>query len=193
MIIILGACQPLGHSAAIAFAEKGARVVVIDGDPKALEAISSQNPEWIEPLAIENIETEMAPMLKDAWGAQRIDLVLNLLPLKPGARDISAQMRMMSAVVRTTLRGLVAGRGSLVTLVGQSQDPLAFVSHGMQAALKAGSMALADAVASKGVRAHCITTGDPQRAQLRDMLMYLTSPSGRMISSSSFDLDNPAP
>ena len=191
MIIIFGACQPLGHAAAIAFADKGARVVLIDDDPKALDAICAQNPDWIEALAIEDIEGQMVAMLKEAWGNERIDLVINLMPMaKP--RDISAQMRILTAILRTTLRGLVAGQGSVISVAAQPTDPLAFVAHGMVAALGAASEALASALSKKNVAVHCVNVPRSRSGQALDTLMFLGSPAGRAVQTTTFNVDNPS-
>lgn len=192
VIVIIGACQPLGQTAAVALAEKGARVVVIDRDPRALDMICEQNPDWIEALAVEDIEAQLAPLLQEAWRAQSIDLVINLMPLAQ-PRDISAQMRMLNAILRTTLRGLVAGQGSLVSIVAHPADPLALVAQGMRAAVEAASVALAAEVVAKNVDVRCISLSRSDASQTLQTLTCLAGRASRTLHSTTFDLGNPAP
>ena len=115
MIVIFGACHPIGQAAAVSFADQGKRVIVIDTDSAQVDDLCAQNPGWIEGIVIADVETQMRDKLKDVWAAQPVDLVINLMPLVQPS-DISAQMRILNGVLHTTLRGLVTGQGSLISV-----------------------------------------------------------------------------
>lgn len=188
MIVILGANHPVGQTAALAFAQSGGRISLVDTDADALETTAAHHPEWIEVLTLRDVARDLAAHIAGRWDAERIALVLNLLPLQ-GADDISAQMRNLTAIVQTTLRGLVAGQGSLINVVERAADPLGFVAHGMHAALREASAELAAVTADKGMRVHCVTVPAGQVRASVDTIRLLTSPSGRSLRSTVVDVE----
>jgi len=187
VVILLAACQPPGAALAHAFAQRGVRVIAIDGNAEYLTRIAAQDPDWIETLTIEDFQTDMTHRLQDAWGSEPLRMVVNLMPLARPAQ-ITEQMRTLAAILRTTARGLVADQGSIVSLVARPRDPLALLGHGVVAALSAGSAALAGVMAAKSVRVHvvCLPKSAPEVAV--ETLLHLASPEARQIASTTFDL-----
>ena len=192
MIIIFGACHPLGQTAATAFADQGKRVLAVDDNSAGLRDLCAQNPGWIEAVLLGDMEQQLQRTLGDTWAGAQIEMVINLTPLTRST-DISAQMRTLTAIVKTTLRGLVRAQGTLVSVALRAGDPLAFVAHGMGAALSQASVALSGAVAAKGVRVHCITLPAGGGGAAAEMLKTLATPAGRSLRSTTLDLDRAAP
>lgn len=187
VVLILGACQQPGAAIARALAKSGARVILIDGDSKALTKIAASDPDNIETLTLPKLQSDMTHLLRDAWGAEPLDMVVNLMPLAfPDA--IAEQMRTLSAIFRATARGLVAARGSIVSLVSQPKAPLALVGQGRLAALQAGSGALGQAVAKHGVRTHVISVPDNRRSVAVECLQHLITPAAKPMASTTIEL-----
>lgn len=191
VIIILAACQPLGLAAANAFASQGARVIAIDDNPTALATLAATNPEAIEALAIEDLQRQLVPMLQNAWGSSHLDMVINLSPLA-NPRDISGQMHMLSAILRTTVRGLVTARGALVSVVVRPKDRLALVGQGMQAAVQSASAGLGVELAKNQVRVHCVAVPKEDSLLALETLLFLASEAGRRVHSTALDLGGQA-
>lgn len=187
MIVIFGGAQPLGQAVALGFAEQGVRVVVVDRDKQALETLCVHNPEWIEALPIKDLAQDLHATLENRWGGQRIDLVLNLMPLAAGD-DITGQMNALTAVVQTTLRGLVAGQGCLINVAYRAADPLAFVAHGMVSAVREAGQALADVAKDKGVRVQCVTVPKGRQSRAVKTVQFLASPAGARLRTGTYDL-----
>lgn len=189
MILIFGATQPLGQAVALGFAERGTRVVLVDRDAQALEAVCAHNPDWIEAVVIDDLARDLRRTVQGRWAGQRIDLVLNLMPLSASAGgDISGQMRVLTAIVQTTLRGLVAGQGCLVNVAHAAEDPLAFVAHGMVSALREAGQALAGATADKGVRVHCVTVPTGAQSSALKTVQFLGSGAAARLGSTTLEL-----
>lgn len=187
VVLILAACQRPGASIARAFAKAGMRVILIDGDSKGLTKIASIDPDQIETLTLPKFQSDMTHLLRDAWGAEPLDMVVNLMPLAfPDA--IAEQMRTLTAILRTTVRGLVAAKGSIVSVVPGPSAPLALVGQGRLAALQAGSAAVGKIVAKHGVRAHVVSVPSNKRKVAVGCLMHLATPAARPLASSAFDL-----
>tara|TARA_R110002072_G_scaffold301874_2_gene482712 strand:+ start:4856 stop:5455 length:600 start_codon:yes stop_codon:yes gene_type:complete len=186
-ILVLSACQPPGAEIAKAFADARAHVIVMGGDAAGLTQIAARSPEQIEPLFINGGQVEALRLLGDAWGAEPIDLVINLMPLAY-PHHITEQMRGLSMIMRTFGRGLVAGKGVLVSVAARPDDPLALVGQGMCAALGAAGMALADALASKSLRVHTVTVPKQTPEWAVETLLFLGGAQSRHIKSTTFDL-----
>lgn len=186
-ILVLSACQTPGAEIAQAFAETGAHVIVMGGDAQGLGQIAAASPERIEPLFVKGGQVEALRVLADAWGAEPIDLVVNLMPLAY-PHHITEQMRGLSMIMRTFGHGLVAGKGSLVSVVARPDDPLALVEQGLCGALGAAGAALGDAVASKSMRVHTVTVPKQTPERAVDTLLFLVGAQARRIKSTTFDL-----
>jgi hypothetical protein len=186
-ILILSACQSPGAEIALAFAETGAKVIVMGGDAPGLAEIAAQAPERIEALFIKGGQIEALRLLRDAWGAEPIDLIVNLMPLAY-PQHITEQMRGLSLIMRTFGRGLIAGNGALVSLAARPRDPLSLVEQGMCSALDAAGMALSSAMAINTLRVHTVTVpkNTPQIAV--EPLLFLADAKARHIKSARFDL-----
>ncbi len=185
--LILSACQPPGPQIAGAFAATGARVIVMGGDAKGLAQIAVQDPDQIETLFVQGGQIEALRLLGKAWGNEPLDLVVNLMPLAY-PRHISEQMRAISLIMQAFGRGLMAGRGALVSLAARPSDPLALVEQGMAAALGAGGTALGDALAAKAIRVHTVLVPKTQPELALDSLLFLASNQSQHVKSNTFDL-----
>jgi hypothetical protein len=163
------------------------RVILIDGDGKALTRIAAADPDQIETLTIPEFKSDITSQLRDAWGSEPLSMVVNLMPLAyPGA--INNQMRSLAAILRTTARGLAAAKGRIISVVARPDTPLALVGLGRVAAVKAGSAALGEAMAGHAVRAHVITVPHDGRDLAVDCLLHLSTPEAQPIASTSIDL-----
>lgn len=185
--MVLSACQPPGAEVAQAFARTGAHIIVMGGNAAGLTKIAAAAPEQIEPFFVKGGQVEALRLLGDAWGAEPLDMVVNLMPLAY-PHHITEQMRGLSTIMRAFGRGLIAGKGALVSVVARPDDPLSLVEQGMCAALNAAGVALGDAVASKSLRVHTVTVpkGVPERAV--DTLLFLCGGQARHFKSTTFDL-----
>jgi len=186
-VLILSACQPPGPQIAQAFADAGARVIVMGGDAQGLARIAQAAPDRIEPLFIKGGQIEALRLLDTAWGEEPIDLVINLMPLAY-PKHITEQMRGLSIIMQSFGRGVIAGKGALVSVAARPSDTLALVEQGMCAALEAGAAALADAVASKSMRVHTVMVPKKSPEIAVNTLLFLGGTSSRHIKSTIFDL-----
>ena len=186
-ILILSACQPPGAEIAQAFATLGAKVIVMGGQAARLAEIAALAPDQIEPLFIKGGQVEALRLLRDAWGAEPLDLVVNLMPLAY-PHHITEQMRGLSMIMRTFGRGLIAGKGALVSVVARPRDPLALVEQGMCAALTSAAKTLSDAVAINTLRVHTVSVPKQNPAVAVDTLVFLAGPQSRRIKSTTFEL-----
>ncbi|MFC6583992.1 hypothetical protein [Sulfitobacter aestuariivivens] len=162
--------------------------MAIDSRTDRLARLAVAHPERIEPLVIADGETDKLSLLKDAWADEPITLVVNLMPLSRPV-DISAQMRALSMVLRTTLRGLVAGKGTLATVVARPGDPLALNAQGLCGAVARAGEAVAAEVHAKGVRVHTLSVPAAHPGAALGMLIHLGSGTAQNLKSTTFHLD----
>ncbi len=157
------------------------------GQAQRLAEIAAQAPDRIEPLFIKGGQVEALRLLRDAWGAEPLDLVINLMPLAY-PHHITEQMRGLSMIMRTFGRGLIAGKGALVSLAAKPRDPLSLVEQGMCAALTAAGQNLGDALAINTLRVHTVLVPGPSPECAVDTLLFLSRDTSRRIKSTTFDL-----
>ncbi|MGC1498157.1 MAG: hypothetical protein WA790_20290 [Sulfitobacter sp.] len=186
-VVILSACQSPGAEMALACARGGARVVAIDNDAEGLNRLAADCPDRIEPLSVQGNQVETLRLLKDAWGSEPIHLVVNLMPLE-FPHNITEQMRALTIIMRSMGRGLIAGKGALVTVTARPNDPLALVEQGMCGALRSAGASLASIFSPKSVRIHTVTVpkGNPELAL--ETVFFLDNPQTRYLKNAEFDL-----
>ena len=188
-VVIISACQSPGAEIALAYAKGGARVVAIDCDADGLATLVAADPERIEPLSIKGNQIETLRLLKDAWGAEPIHLVVNLMPLE-FPHNITEQMRALSIIMRSMGRGLIAGKGALVTIAVGANDPLAMVEQGMCGALGSAGVALAQVFGPKAVRIHTVMVPKKNAKVAVETVFFLDNPQARHLKSAMFDLSD---
>tara|TARA_R110002049_G_scaffold23545_4_gene83420 strand:+ start:12305 stop:12901 length:597 start_codon:yes stop_codon:yes gene_type:complete len=186
-IAIFAASRGPGPAVAHAAAQQGARIVAIDGNPVALSEIAGLHPVKIETLVMNGDQLENLRNLKDSWGAVPTDLVLNLLPLDPRV-EITAQMRGLSALVQAMGRGVVAGKGAIVTVVERPREALSLTAQGMLGAVDHACAALGRELAARSVRVHVVTVPQGQAEMAMKTVLYLGSDAGRSVQSGRIDL-----
>ena len=174
-----------GAELAGAFAQAGARVIAIDEDQGLLDHLAMADPTRIDVLWAEGFRADTLQILKDDWGNEPVDLVVNLMPLRRG-EDISSQLRMLSMILRTMIRGLIAGQGAIVSLVPRPQDNLALPAQGLWGALTEGSKALGRELGAKNLRVHVVGVPPDAPARAVETVTHLGSPAGKALQSSVF-------
>lgn len=157
------------------------------GSAQCLAQIAELAPEQIEPLFVKGGQVEALRLLRDAWGGEPLDLVVNLMPLAY-PQHITEQMRGLSSIMRTFGRGLIAGKGALISIAARPRDPLALVEQGMCAALDAAGTALSDAMAINTLRVHTVTVPKNAPQVAVGTLLMLADEKARPIKSARFDL-----
>lgn len=163
-------------------------MILIDGNSTSLTQIAALDADQIETLTIPDFQSDMTDLLKDAWGDEPLSMVVNLMPLAfPVA--ITAQMRTLAAILRTTARGLVAANGSIVSVVARPRAPLDLVGQGRIASMSAGSKALGEAMNKHGVRAHVLSVPNNKRSLAISCLLKLHDPTTPDIASTTFNLN----
>jgi NAD(P)-dependent dehydrogenase (short-subunit alcohol dehydrogenase family) len=187
ILVVAGATGP-GGQMAVHLARGGARVILADRKLDALHAIASRDPDRIEALPLQDGSDDAVCLLQEAWGHEPLNAVINLAPLSQ-ADDISAQIALLRSLMRTTMRGLVAGQGAFITLVRRPRDPLALTAVGMCAALSEASAALGREVARQSVRVHTLTVPPKHAGRAVLPALMLASPSGRVWQSATFAID----
>ncbi|MEM5544191.1 hypothetical protein WNY61_15700 [Sulfitobacter sp. AS92] len=187
---ILSAGQAPGPSVAKRAAKMGAEVVVLDRDPSVLADLMSQSAERVGGLALSGDLVSRFEPLHRNWGATPLQMVLNLMPLDPEdcAQGIDAQIRGLSALVRALGRGLVAGQGSVVTVLSRPSQPLALAGYGMIGAVESANAALDKVFGPRGLHFHLITVPEGQAGLAADTALYLGSEAGRRLRSGRLDL-----
>lgn len=188
VVIIFGASQSLGRAVSAAFARRGARVVVIDKDSDALRDLCAENPDRVEALVIKDMHGRLADLLQEAWGAERIDIAINLMPLAQ-PDDVSQQIRLIKQILQMTLRGLVRAKGAMVTVLQAPADSMALERQGMKGAIMAVNAALAVQLAAKKTQIHGLGIRPKDTAAACEALLFLASPQGRKLRSTQLDLD----
>ncbi len=172
---------------ALACARGGARVVAIDNDADGLNRLAADCPDRIEPLSVQGNQVETLRLLKDAWGSEPIHLVVNLMPLE-FPHNITEQMRALTIIMRSMGRGLIAGKGALVTVTARPNDPLALVEQGMCGALRSAGASLASIFSPKSVRIHTVTVPKGKSELALETVFFLDNPQTRYIKNAEFDL-----
>lgn len=162
----------------------------MDRDPAVLARLMSQSPARVEGLALAgDLVSRFEPLYRN-WGGTPLHLVLNLMPLDPDdcAKGMDAQIRGLSAMVRALGRGLVAGQGSVVTVLPRPSQPLALAGHGMIGAFEAANAALDKVFGARGLHFHLITVPEGQADLAADSALFLGSEAGRRLRSGRLDL-----
>lgn len=186
-VIVISAGDGPGPDIAAAFAARGARVIALDDRPDALDRLTSTAPSRIEPLAVPELDAQSLQSVKDGWGQGPIDMVVNLMPMRAGG-EISDQMRLLTAILRTMIRGLVAGQGAIVSLVPAPRDNLALGAQGLWGAIREGSAALGAELAEKSVRVHALSVSKGAENAVPGTLVHLAGPEGRQVASAPIRL-----
>ncbi len=186
-VILIGAAQNPGPELAKAFAASGAKVIAIDEDERQLDHLAAADPSRIDVLWADGFKADTLQVLKDAWGSEPIDLVVNLMPLRQRA-DISNHMRLLSMILRTMIRGMIAGQGAVLNIVPRPQDYLALPAQGLWGAMTGASAALGRELRSKNLRVHVV--GVPADAPDRavDVATYLGSAAAKTLESTVFEV-----
>ncbi|WP_432816943.1 hypothetical protein [Sulfitobacter sp. JB4-11] len=172
VVMIVGATVAPGPDLTEMLARRGARLVVLDRDGRALEQLAGRCGGRIEPLALPQDPQQTMTLLRSAWGHEPLDLVVNLAPLA-ASPDTGSQITALSYLVRATARGLVAARGCLVTVMARPEDALDLQATGLCAALAATSTALGQALGARGVRVHSISVPAKAPQQAVSLLSHL--------------------
>ena len=187
---ILSAGQAPGPTVAKRAAKLGAEVVAMDRDPAVLARLMSQSTARVEGLALAgDLVSRFEPLYRN-WGGTPLHLVLNLMPLDPDdcAKGMDAQIRGLSAMVRALGRGLVAGQGSVVTVLPRPSQSLALAGHGMIGAIEAANAALDKVFGARGLHFHLITVPEGQADLAADSALFLGAEAGRRLRSGRLDL-----
>lgn len=154
-IVIIGACQAPGPLGAQHLAQAGARIVAIDANAAGLQKLTHQCSARIEPLTLTGDVSAALRKVGNAWGKAPLHGVLNLMPLQH-PRDINGQIKALTALTRAFARGLVAGNGAMVSIVGTPKEPLDGLALGMGPAIRAVQDATAHELASHGLRINTV-------------------------------------
>ena len=184
---ILSAGQAPGPTVAKRAAKLGAEVVAMDRDPAVLARLMSQSTARVEGLALAgDLVSRFEPLYRN-WGGTPLHLVLNLMPLDPDdcAKGMDAQIRGLSAMVRALGRGLVAGQGSVVTVLPRPSQSLALAGHGT---IEAANAALDKVFGARGLHFHLITVPEGQADLAADSALFLGAEAGRRLRSGRLDL-----
>lgn len=189
--MVAAACQDPGPDLVYALAEAGARVVAMDPSEEGLAALAEDFPDRIEPLIMPLDSTEILNLLGKSWGDEPVHLLVNLLPLitpsQPG-RDT----RRTLALFRSLARGLVKGRGSVVTMLRRTDEPFALKEHASLGATLAVQYALSDVFGPRNVRINSLamqSDTDPEAAIAP--AMFLGSRLSQGISGAVIDINTP--
>lgn len=187
-VMIYAAAAGPGGALALRLARGGARIVLADLDSAALSAVARRAPDRIEAVPVPDESYPTLSRMQESWNGEGLAAVYNFAPLtRP--ENISAQIDILRNLVRSTMRGLVAGKGAFVTLVRRPRDPLALSAVGMCAALSQAGAALAAEVARHGMRVHTLTLPHKDDDGAMQAALLLASAEGRAWRSGTFDLD----
>lgn len=170
-IVIIGACQAPGPLSAQHLAQVGARIVAIDANAAGLQKLTHKCSARIESLTLTADVSASLRRIGAAWGRAPLHGVLNLLPLQ-APRDINGQIKALTALTRAFARGLLAGQGAMVTVVGKPADTLNGLALGMGPALHAVQRATARELAPHGLRINTVLV--PQQEATRAMVPALS-------------------
>ncbi|MFD2738732.1 hypothetical protein ACFSUD_04030 [Sulfitobacter aestuarii] len=186
-ILLVAACQPPGPIFVQRLVAGGARLVVFDSASAGLRSLAAHDPERVEPLPVSDYDRTAFSGLQDDWGRAPIAAVINLLPLaRPG--DISGQIEMLKLLMQVFGRGLVAGRGTLLSLASRPRDPLALRGQGLCAALGEAGAALGREFARHSVRIHTIIAPPGEAEAAVAPGLFLCSEAGRKLASATLEL-----
>ena len=171
-VIITGACHTPGPEVTIRLAEAGARVVAIDKDVQALLKLSANNPAQINTLVKADGPIDTLRHFGEAWQAEPIHAVVNLLPLE-GGPDLNHQISVTTALFKAMGRGLMAGQGRLISVCERPADELALKGHALVAALAAAHTQWAAATAKCGGSVHTVVAQENRSADAADAVLSL--------------------
>jgi NAD(P)-dependent dehydrogenase (short-subunit alcohol dehydrogenase family) len=188
--IVTGAASGIGRASAIAFAREGARVAVLDRNPRGgeetAETIKSEGNEAFYACVNVTKEADIAGAVEETaerWG--RVDVLFNnagILLVKPieqmseGEWDIVMAVNVKSAFLATKhviphmrriAKGAILNMGSIGSFTGQVGTPVYSASKGAIALL---TKSLALDLGRDGIRVNCLCPGITDTAMLRDHL-----------------------
>jgi len=190
--IVTGAARGIGRASAIAFANEGARVAVVDldseGGAETVALIAANGNEASFSHVDVTDEARVAEMLNDTadrWG--RIDILFNnagIVMVKPLEEMTEAEWDRVMAVnlkaaffaikhvlphMRRGGGGAILNTGSIASITGQLQTPVYSASKGAIALL---TKSLAMDYGRDNIRVNCICPGITDTPMLREHMGY---------------------
>lgn len=185
-VVVAGDGGAVSAAVAQALAARGAQVIVIAQDAKALLALAQADPARIETLCLRLEDAAACVQTRDIWQATPIAGLVNCLPVESGT---DSALSGLEALVAMLGAGLGAGAGLLVTICADRSDP---VARAIRAAHLQQAAALRPRLARLGARSATLPVHPRvDLASLGPLLGFLFGPGGALIDGAILPLAPP--
>ena len=114
VVLAAAGCAP-GRALALAYADRGARVIVLDREEARAHAIAAENPARIDSLRLDTLHPAACALFARIWEAEPIDVLIHLQPLRQPDRP-GAATQAVPALTRALRAGIEAGDGRVLFL-----------------------------------------------------------------------------
>lgn len=123
VVVVAGACHPLGRSLVRRLAGYGADVIAIDCDAEALRSLAQLDPVHIEALSLPLDDPDARAILMETWAHEPLFAMFDLSPLAcdPG-QNLGAPIAAVSGLADALCAGLAAGRGRAILALPDAQQ-----------------------------------------------------------------------